>query len=380
MPTMPTASDLLINRSRLCLETGRAMQRLLQVVGDVTERTVLRDEIRVPLDVPREGVRSLQWTPLALSPLCCSNSNDFVLLMEFLRDTVLRHCRSPLPVLMDVNLFYRHMKLCYAKRYSQWRYREHFRFCPPLYGAWHNYKHSCVLGHRYFHSQLTFLQHGCVRVGDKFPTKPRLRTLEMLYAAILLIPVDVRQQLRGRVSERTRRLQAHRSHMRIWEQFHSRTRVMSVGDREAAAATRLKDAEEEARIVHDLQQAEAMERLVNGYVPALFAIGWHVRNCNWGGREPGTAADAQECLLFCACLMLSLVGNQRARTEYLRTLCVALLTWQGWHSGLYGAMFSEEIPEASLSRLGQLLQSDPQVIRVEDAENVFLTVPTGVQG
>ena len=81
------------------------------------------EDVRVSLDVLRVGVRSLQWTPFQLSPRCCSNSADFVTLLDFVRGTVLSHCRSPVPLLLDVNLYYRHLKMWYSKGYGQWRYQ-----------------------------------------------------------------------------------------------------------------------------------------------------------------------------------------------------------------------------------------------------------------
>ena len=43
-------------------------------------------------------------------------------------------------------------------------------------------------------------------------------------------------------------------------------------------------------------------------------------------------------------------------------------------------MFSEEVPEASLGRLGELLHSNPRIIDVGSVEDAFLTVQPGARG
>ena len=379
-PRMPTLSELVVGRSRVAQQVTSAMHRLLQRVADVTERTVQFDEIRVPLDVVRQDVMSLQWRPFVLSPLCCTGSSDFVTLLEFLRADVLPHCRSPLPVLVDVNLFYRHVKMCYSKGFLQWRYREHFTYCPALYGVWHSYKQCCILVHRRFHSQLMFLQHGGVRVGDRFPTKPRLRSLELLYAAVLLLPREEQDALRRKTLDRQTALATHVQAVSLQDRFKGARFRMRYEERRRDDARRTGNRREEEALRTAVHEAEAMERLVCGYIPALFVIGWLVRRCNWEGRVVGTARDAQDVVLFCTVLMLSLCGDRSPRTEYLRVQSIALLLWQQWHDGLFGAMFSEEVPEASLGRLGELLHSNPRIVDVGAVEEAFLTVQPGARG
>ena len=121
-------------------------------------------------------------------------------------------------------------------------------------------------------------------------------------------------------------------------------------------------------------------RLVNEYIPALFVVGNAVRNCNWAGRDSGTALDARDAMRFSACMLVSLSADRAKHTEHLRDVCIALMMWQEWHSGLLGAMFSEEKPEALLGRFARALTSHPGAVEAQDLEDVFLQVRTGKPG
>ena len=185
---------------------------------------------------------------------------------------------------------------------------------------------------------------------------------------------------RTRVGDLRQKLERVRRDARVREKFRKPVDRMTPEEREDYALRRKREADEEARVLNTLRHAEAMDRLVSEYVPALFTIGYLVRQCNWDGRGDSTAPNAQDCMLYSACLMLSLVGDDSWKTEYLRVLSVALVTWQAWHDTLMSAMFSEEIPEASLGRLARTLNANPRVIEAQDVEDVFLLVPTGEMG
>ena len=379
-PPLPTVDELLRNRSPLTQRLECAVRDLLDTVSDITSTDIVPGTIRVPLDISRPDVRSLQWTPLMMSPLWVTKNSDFVTLMEEIRTTVLPHCRSPLPVLMDLNIYYRHLKLCYGRGYVRWDYARHFRYCPPLFGVWHSYKYACKLVYRYFHSQVMYLQHGTVAVGDNFPTDPRLRTVELLYGAILLLPSTVRADLRDAVNHRLRALTEMRTRHATWEKFHARRRMMTERERETVDRTRRAHGRAEHQAEHCLRQMEAMEALVNHYVPALFVIGHLVRECNWNGRDASTARHARDSMLYAACVMMSLLGDRASGNEHLRDVCLALLAWQHWHDGLRGAMFSEEVAEASLGRFGESLRSNPHVVDADAASDLFQLVRPGSLG
>ena len=86
--------------------------------------------------------------------------------------------------------------------------------------------------------------------------------------------------------------------------------------------------------------------LLKEYCPAAFGIGVFVRDCNWAGRDPGSGKNALAVLESCLLIMLSFVGDGWENVEYIKTLVVALVTWQRWHSRTPGCIHSEEYGEA----------------------------------
>ena len=377
-PELPTLPELVVRRQGVTADLIAARTKLLAIVTDLNTTDVTVGDIRVPLDVHRPSVKSLQWCPFQLSPLSVSGSVGFLKLMHYVDDTVRPHVGGTVPVLMDLNLYYRHLKLCYGRGYARWEYREQFRYCPALFGVWHSFKYACQQVYRRFHSQVLYLLHGTVAAGDNFPTQPRLRSMELLYAALLVLPTSVKDALRTTVSRCARTLESVRRSKRIWEacqvsvRGEGRTHAVSHDVSERLRRLRRLYERREDVALQRLRQAEAMERLVNGYVPALFVIGQLVRECNWNGRSAGSSHSAVLCMRYSAVVMFSLLGDRATRTEHLRDLCLALMMWQPWHDHLRGCMFSEELPEASLGRLGEALRSNPHVVTSEGAEDVFL--------
>ena len=61
--------------------------------------------------------------------------------------------------------------------------------------------------------------------------------------------------------------------------------------------------------------------------------------------------------------------------EYVRTLCVALGTWQPWMDKLPAAAFAEESCEAMLSRMGHRCQVHRQLNGFEATFDLLLTLP-----
>jgi hypothetical protein len=205
-PPLPTVDYLHRQRSVVSRDLVVASRQLLSAVTDIAESDVPRSEVRVPLDVHRGQVRSLQWMPFMLTTLSVGKQDELVGLLEFLRQDLLTQCRSPMPVLVDLNLHYRHLKMSYGGWYRRWNYHAHFRYMPVLFGVWHSYKHCCEVVFRRFHSQYIYLQKGTVEADSKHPTKPRLISLEYLFAAVLQAPLGVRRALRDRVDHRRGRV------------------------------------------------------------------------------------------------------------------------------------------------------------------------------
>ena len=73
---------------------------------------------------------------------------------------------------------------------------------------------------------------------------------------------------------------------------------------------------------------QGLQSLLFSYVPALFALGVQVRNCNWSGRQPGTGQAAHTVLEWSPLLHLFLTGDWDAKTQYVPNLSVTLAVWQ----------------------------------------------------
>ena len=86
-------------------------------------------------------------------------------------------------LLLDLNLHYRFLKFCHGKGYMWWRFRRDFCVCALLFAVWYAYKDGCMVAAL----QMLFLLHGGGRLGNHFPTTLHLRSIEMLFAAILLL-------------------------------------------------------------------------------------------------------------------------------------------------------------------------------------------------
>ena len=57
-----------------------------------------------------------------------------------------------------------------------------------------------------------------------------------------------------------------------------------------------------------------------------------------------------------------LLDDWLGRTPYVRTISLALVTWQPWMSRMPGCAFVEESGEAMLSRMASALRRQPHII------------------
>jgi hypothetical protein len=143
--------------------------------------------MRIPLDVRRRQGRSLQWRPFSLNDNLVQSNKELIDLLQFV-SYVGQHVALPMPVLMDINVHYRLMKMCYGERMLQWDMRGMLRNHPPLFGVWHAYKHVLTVIHRQFHSLFVHFRHGPAPVGETFHWTVAVRTMEYYVGALLQLP------------------------------------------------------------------------------------------------------------------------------------------------------------------------------------------------
>ena len=102
----------------------------------VMETDLQPEFIRVPLDVQRQNMRSLQWLPYAITEKTVSSQADLLDILCDLESLRLR-TRRVLPLLVDMDIHYRIMKLMYGESLSVYDYGAHLAFTPILYGVCH---------------------------------------------------------------------------------------------------------------------------------------------------------------------------------------------------------------------------------------------------
>ena len=108
--------------------------RFVSGVQSIVEEDLSNDFIRVPLDVHRTGMRSLQWTPYMLTEQTVSSQTDLLRIIIDL-ESLQRHTRRALPLLVDMNIHYRLMKLIHGNSTAAFDMGMKMQMVPVLYGV-----------------------------------------------------------------------------------------------------------------------------------------------------------------------------------------------------------------------------------------------------
>ena len=138
LPTFP--GHLMLNQLfdgvcgvvQVLLDAFPAIRRGVAVVN---EKDLQPEWIRVPLDVQRCDMRSLQWLPYALTEQTVSSQRDLLAILADL-DGLRVQSRMTLPLLVDMDIHYRIMKLLYGQTSVGWNYSAHLVQTPVLYGVY----------------------------------------------------------------------------------------------------------------------------------------------------------------------------------------------------------------------------------------------------
>jgi hypothetical protein len=403
-PGMPSVGQFDRRRRLVVGDLVDYQTRFEGLWGAVLEADLHVTDFRVPLDVMRDRVRQVRWLPLALSQLTVQRNVNLLEILEF-AEVVRRHSgREVLPLLVDIDLWYRLVKMVYARNMLDWRMSEVLRRLPVLYGLWHPYKYVLTVVYRQFHSFFIYLKEGTV--GDRYQTGPQIdiRAVELFIGALLTVTRTERRALQEKIraeddlvealAERVLRLRervrvvssALRRAEQVYEQrmqgqHRRRTATGMVVEPmgHAVEDARLQMAEAElAAAVNDLQkQKERKSRLlafyflVAHYAPSCLALGVLLRDCTWEHRGVGSGARAKEVLMAALVMLVHLVEREHT-VEYVRTLCTSLVMWRQWNDQCPGVCYSEERCEAMLSRLGTRCGQYPRHMQAADVEDLFL--------
>jgi hypothetical protein len=338
LPTFPGHMDLpyvvrhVENAVALCVS---CTTRLLTAVSGINRMDLDPTWIRVPLDLQRTDMRSLQWRPLTLCELNVSATVDLLELLDSVRE-VQRHTGRQTPLLVDENIHYRVMRMLYSAPFVRMDVHRYLADVPLLYGVWHAYKHTVTVVYRVYLPVLVHLETVDAAGTAMARSHRRVLYMEKLFASLLLGRGHVLEHLRARLT-------AYRQHGRSLR-------------------------------IYAIQLLEGLHDLLTFYAPALLQLGYKVRECTWNGRPDGPVKGDTARVLLEQCLVLQvhLQEDWRARTSYVRTIALALATWQPWMSRLPGCVFVEESCEAMNSRLAAACRSNPGVVSFEGVLALYL--------
>ena len=284
-PGFPTLDDLLHRIPQTARTIVANFREFPRAVDALRRDPPEAQYVRVPLDVHRESIRSLQWYPLMLADLVSSSNEDLLHIMEQCL-AIQAHTRHAMPLLMDGNIF---AKFMYSRTYNPFKLAENYATLRMLYGCWHPYKYVCTMIHRKFFPILGYLGQQVPALDDEIMCHPKLLHIEKQFCALLLATHNVEDRI-----------------------VHKETSIMQFPE----AACKL-----------PLVWLSGLKNLLHFYIPAAFLLGNLVRDCNWDGRPVGTGRTARKVLELSLVLIVALTMDTNCNVPYVRTLCVALLLW-----------------------------------------------------
>jgi hypothetical protein len=254
-------------------------------------------------------------------------------------DRLRAHTRTDsLPVLCDIDIYWRFLKMAYGQSFLDLNVRALLKCHPLNFGVWHAYKQAVGEVYYAFFPFFTFLEYPGFRADPgavDVTNFPKLILKERMVASLLLaLPV---------------------------------VRPLLVQAREQAQAVR-EDSPERAQ---QAKHMEALWYLLTEYVPALFHLGFLVRECNWNGRTSFSGGVGHEVVRYA---WLVLLGLGKRVGPYFQRLGVALLLWTPYHGEAPAAFHCEEVLEAMLSRLAKAMQRDLTAFEVDEINVLFRTM------
>ena len=263
-------------------------------------------------------------------------------LLQFTRDLA-QHTRPVVPVLCDENIHYRICKMMYGEKTTSWNVWLFLRSHPILYGFWHTYKFCVTQTFRSFWPIVTFFRKGLLRSGDTVPCFPKLITMEITVAALLL-----------RMGPHIRRLN---------RKCHSLGLARPVNRR--------------GRLRYAV--CKAIQVLLTQYCPMLLYLGHLVIQCNWARKMANTGVFASEGLQIVMCL-LDRLNMGDTLLKYERTVATALLCHTAWHTAMPGQAFAEEFCESLLSSLVTKKGQNRGAVTIEDVDNLYHPITIRKEG
>ena len=172
----------------------------LRSLNDVTRVSLDAEPefIRVPLDIKRDNVRSLQFRPLLLTDLTTCGILDLLHILQEIQD-IQRHTRRPMPLIIDMKIHFYLLHFLYGDSYVQYNFHEHLSMLPCMYGAWHPYKHTALEIYKAFFPIFAALENCNLQVGAMVYHHRKLLHIEKVVAALLLVGNSVRVRIQRKL-------------------------------------------------------------------------------------------------------------------------------------------------------------------------------------
>ena len=329
------------------------------------------EDVRVPLDVPRGRCAGAKWKGLSLERYVIGADSGLLHILELLKD-IAERTMHPLPLLMDENIHYRLMKWMYGRSMVKYSVRENMPPIVCIYGVWHAYKFLCLHLHREFFQHFVCLEQGQIEPGIMVSSIQRLPYIERAVAALWVAGGPLLSLL-------DKEIQNIRSYY-AGVQTRKVTCQTTPGAPGLADTTWLTDLSEELcdvpyRVSSRLRFLYELRILISDYCPAVFAVGFKVRECMWNGRKLHTSSNAKEVLSWSLLLLNRLTRPNAPPMRYVQTIATALLTWSTWQDITPGIIYNEEPCEALLSKLNRAMSHRPGMCTHEQYTDVFLSLP-----
>ena len=309
----------------------------------LTREDVLGGRIRVPLDRLRledSPPHLPNWVPAELLPWNCSRNTDLVAILECLR----KHftCGPAIPLLVDVNLYYRALKFLYSRSYHHWDTHAWLKKIQLVFGKWHLYKHLVTVVFRRFFPWLARLAEA-LNPGEPIFMHMKLVTQEGLLAVLLCATAGLKGDL---------------------------VRVFAAAENGASWCASGSPADRAWKAY------QSFRSLLFVVVPFLFLFGERLRAAEWEAPSVESTTDLKEVVVGALLLLVNLNHKENGRKEYIDCTTCALILFQGAHLFLDTGVLTEEVCEASLSRLCRAASRALKVEAVEDMSSIYTLLGT----
>ena len=210
----------------------------------------------------------------------------------------------------------------------------------------HAYKYVVKTIYRVFYPIFALLEVPDMVDGQKVVAQRKLLYLEKLFAALLLATPSVRSQLANRVKMLREDLATCNEGTPGVENKRALFSVLS-----------------------------GLSSVLTFYLPVALRLGYLARECTWEGRVPNSSKTARMLLEEVLLVLVHVLDDAAAKTEYVRTVAIALITWLPWHSRLPAVCCMEESCEALLSRMSHRCSANRHLAGFEATFDLFQTLP-----